>query len=360
MWSFSFNTCSTFITASPSTSTLTSSTTLSTLSAIRSSSSTSTVLISYANPIFETTLISPKTSATKKTETTLSASTITSTAASTITPTIISTTTSITTSFTLSASSTLTISTSYANQNFETTWTIISASITKTTTRSSTTSSIISTTTSKTVSYTLGLTNYWPFNGSPVDVVGGMNLTIKQNGSFVMDRFGNNKSALYLNSGYALAPAGVYFNCSAGYTIMTWIKLVSTGTFPSFLEFSNGKFMDTVILFFGGSGGTTLYSTTANSTNSGWVSSAYSKSLELNVWIHAATTVNSTANIFYINGTQNIITAGSTCKAILRTSCKIGRRDWYPSNTDLNGVLDDLKIFKIRNSKWIIATIINF
>ena len=54
-----------------------------------------------------------------------------------------------------------------------------------------------------------------------------MNLTIKLNGSFAPDRFGNANSALYLNNGYAMAPPGIYFDCTIGFTVMTWIKVIS-------------------------------------------------------------------------------------------------------------------------------------
>ena len=154
------------------------------------------------------------------------------------------------------------------------------------------------------VSFTSNLTNYWPFSNSTVDVVGGMNLTIQLNGNYNVDRFGNNNSAIYFNFGYATAPPGVYFDCSVGFTVMTWIKMMDIENFPRILEFSNGMFRNTVILFFTG---LTLESTTSNRDNSDWNPFAISNTpLGLGVWKHVATTINLTATTVYINGQFNI------------------------------------------------------
>ena len=192
------------------------------------------------------------------------------------------------------------------------------------------------------VSYTNGLTNYWPFSGSTIDVVGGMNLTIKLNGNFVPDRLGNADSALYLNKGYAMAPPAVYFDCAVGFTFMTWIKMISTANFPSILEFSNGLFKDSIIVDIGG---LTFYSCTSNIANSDWNPWATSNTpLILGVWAHIATTVNLHTTIVYVNGLETGRANGGVCVNIMRTSCKIGRSD-SPAYPDLDAALDDVKIY---------------
>ena len=199
-------------------------------------------------------------------------------------------------------------------------------------------------TTTRPVSYTTGLINYWPFSASAVDVVGGMNLTIQLNGNYVADRLGNNNSALYLKNGYATAPPGVYFDCAVGFTVMTWIKLIESRYNARILEFSNGIFRNTVIVFLSG---LTLESTTSNRDFMNWNPFAASNTaLILGVWSHVAITINSSATNVYINGLQTASASGGTCESgIMRTSCKIGRSDWYPVDPDLNAVLDEFKIF---------------
>ena len=172
-----------------------------------------------------------------------------------------------------------------------------------------------------------------------------MNLTIRMNGSYVVDRFGNNNSALYLNNGYAMAPPGVYFDCTIGFTAMLWIKLMALGSYPRIFEFSNGMINESFIFCFK-EDTSLLMSSTSASTNDNWSIFAYSNApLTLGVWTHVATTINTIAKIVYINGIQVGSAAGSTCRGIHRTSCKIGRSDFFSGNPDLNGFLDDLKLF---------------
>ena len=188
------------------------------------------------------------------------------------------------------------------------------------------------------------ITNYWSFSGSTVDIVGGMNLTIKLNGHYDVDRFGDGNSALYLNKGYATAPSGVYFDCAVGYTIMTWIKLIGTGYYPRILDFSNGYMHDSVLLCF--TGGTSSFMSLTSKIDNTWNPFAPSNApLTLGVWTHVAATVNSIATNLYINGKLTGTSNGGTCASVCRSLCKIGRSGNYPTQTDLNAVLDELKIF---------------
>ena len=191
--------------------------------------------------------------------------------------------------------------------------------------------------------YTKGLINYWPFADSTVDVVGGSNLTIQQNAYFVSDRFDNYNSALYFNQGYATAPPGVYFDCAVGYTVMNWIKLMATGSYPRILQFSNGELIDNIVFYIQQK---YLVFTSSNIANTAWnpfVTS--STSLTLGVWTHVAATVKLTATTLYINGRQVAAEVGGTCSnGTMRSSCKIGKSD-NPADTNLVGIIDELKIF---------------
>ena len=192
------------------------------------------------------------------------------------------------------------------------------------------------------VAYTLGLTNYWPFSGNTVDVVGGMNLTIQSNGQYELDRFDNSNASLYLNQGWATAPPGVYFDCAIGYTIMAWVKLLALNNYQRILEFSNGDNKNDVLFFFDVMK-STLVSATTNQ-NSGWSHFASSTTdIKLGVWTHVATTVNYMDNNVYINGRLVGTATGGICTAVERFSCKIGRDD--ANGSYLNAVLDELKIF---------------
>jgi hypothetical protein len=93
---------------------------------------------------------------------------------------------------------------------------------------------------------TNGLINYWPiFNGNALDYIGQAHVSSLINASFVSDRFGNPKAALYLNNGYAAVPPGVYFNST--FTITAWVyPLDRNFHFQRIIEFGNGDFVNTV------------------------------------------------------------------------------------------------------------------
>ena len=188
------------------------------------------------------------------------------------------------------------------------------------------------------VAYTSGLTNYWPFSGNTIDVVGGMNLAIQSNGQYDLDRFGNSNSTLYLNQGWAIAPAGLYFNCNIGYTIMLWVKLIAMGSGnPRLFNFFNSPYNNRVLIVYEPSTGKI-------GTMSGWsTSNIY---LTTGIWKHVALTSNSTTNIIYING-QQVFSSSYACSAaaVPTNQCYIGRSDCYPGDSDINAAYDELKIF---------------
>ena len=185
--------------------------------------------------------------------------------------------------------------------------------------------------------YTAGLRNYWPFSGDTVDVVNGMDLAIQLNGQFDLDRLGNSNAALYLNQGYATAPAGLYFDCTVGYTAMAWIKLISMGTGnPRIFSFFNSGYNNLVHLYFSASTG-------QMGTKGGFSTS--STGLTTGIWSHVAFTVISNANIIYINGQQVFNEAYACSAGVATTSCFIGHSDYHLGDSDIIAAIDELKIF---------------
>ena len=184
--------------------------------------------------------------------------------------------------------------------------------------------------------YTSGLTNYWPFSGNTADVIGGKNLTLQSNAQYDLDRLGNSNAALYFNLGWAMAPAGRYFDCRVDYTAMLWIKLISYGSNnPRIFSFHNSG-SNVVSLYYSaltGQVGTRMAFATSNIV------------LQTGVWAHVAFTTSSSSNIIYINGQQVFADSFSCAPAVSTANCYIGRSESGPGDTDLNAVIDEFKIF---------------
>ena len=203
--------------------------------------------------------------------------------------------------------------------------------------------------------FTSGLVNYWPFSNSTVDVVGGMNLTIVSNAQFVADRLDNSDSAIYFNLGYATAPPGIYFDCTVGYTIMMWIKVVNLGYFPRILEFTTNAGDNIVSIFFNDVSGYIISSTYNNGVWSPYAQTA--NPITVGVWTHLATTVNSNTNNIYFNGVQVGTVGGGVCTGVQRTLCRVAHSGG--GEPCLNGMLDELKIFNRILTAHEIATEMN-
>ena len=72
-----------------------------------------------------------------------------------------------------------------------------------------------------------GLVNYWPFNGSTRDIIGGMDMTIHSNDTlkFSSDRlYVPNSSMSLINSNYGSVPPGIYFDPTIGFTFMCFFQ----------------------------------------------------------------------------------------------------------------------------------------
>ena len=69
----------------------------------------------------------------------------------------------------------------------------------------------------------LDLIHQWMFNNDWTDQVGKSTMFDPVNAEFVEDRFGKPNSAVYLNSGYAKLPPGVYIE--GDFTLSVWVKM---------------------------------------------------------------------------------------------------------------------------------------
>ena len=126
-----------------------------------------------------------------------------------------------------------------------------------------------------------------------------MMLDTFHNAEFSNDRFGKPNSALLLNHGHVKVPPGEYFDpATGGFTIMLWIKPLSSPHLSPFFDFGSGRFVDNVIY---------QMQTTTQKLRT-YISNAHqtttSKSaINLNEWTHIAFTVSGGAKqTQYING----------------------------------------------------------
>ncbi len=110
------------------------------------------------------------------------------------------------------------------------------------------------------------------------------------------------------------------------------------------LDFSNGQSVDNVLLNFGTTT-SSLYTDICNVGNCFATPTPFS--ITFGKWTHIAVTFTTNNNLItYINGQQvSSFNSNLICRKVLRASCKVGRSSWYPTDGDLNAVLDELKIF---------------
>jgi hypothetical protein len=164
------------------------------------------------------------------------------------------------------------------------------------------------------------------------------------NASLASDRFNNPNLALYLNNGYCAVPPGVYFN--GPYTITAWIKVVKANYMSRLLDFGKGKNIDNVIVAL--SFDTTSKPYLANIQGSNWRGQIIGGSpIPLGVWTHLATVFDGSQGYVYLNGNPTGSTNMESIDNVLRTSCFIGRSNWYAADPDLdaNAYFDDIKIY---------------
>jgi len=130
------------------------------------------------------------------------------------------------------------------------------------------------------------------------------NIKTKKNLSYTTDAFGRAKSAIYLNNGYAKAPAGNYFPNPQKFTIAAWVKPAATKRWSRIIDFGNGQYNDNIVLVAstGTSGKPSMW---VGKGRSKWlVSCKYPNALVLKKWTHVASVVDGNQVRNYINGKE--------------------------------------------------------
>ena len=191
---------------------------------------------------------------------------------------------------------------------------------------------------------TPGLVNYWSFNSHIKDIIGGAHLFNGINAGLTNDRFGQPLSALNLNEGSYQIPTGNYFS-TGQFTITVWFKLRNYGYWPSIVSLFNGFKIDTI--FFGFEASSSIPSFAIFNGNISIANSGSPSAIQLNEWTHLAFTFDQNLNYrFYINA--SLMSSGSSNQPLKNTTRilnYVGRGDWYPTQPDLDAILDELKIF---------------
>ena len=175
------------------------------------------------------------------------------------------------------------------------------------------------------------MTNYWPvLFGSLIDCVGGASATAVSN-SFGTDRAAlgsHTNDAVYLNSGYAQFPSGVYFN--SAYSITSWVKAgTSLGSWCRVIDFSQGGTTNEIYLALqsGSSGklGFGMYNSPEGSRN--LFSSVAAAALSTSSWSFVAITYDGFTISMYVNGASIDSTTYSSYwipNSVTRTSNYLG------------------------------------
>lgn len=182
------------------------------------------------------------------------------------------------------------------------------------------------------------LTNYWPINGSTVDVVSGADLD-SFNPTFTTDRFGNAGGAITVTNktNFFWAPHGYYFN-TTGYSVTCWFKVYSASNAARVFDFGNGQAVDNFFL---------SYSKPAITPTIGFVYTyvSYSNTLSLNTWYHVGYTSNGTTGVLYVNGVlSSVISTPHTISRVQRWINYFGKSGWSGDPAS-NADFDDIKFF---------------
>ena len=197
------------------------------------------------------------------------------------------------------------------------------------------------------------LTHHWPLvNSSMQDVIGSAHMTQGLNTTFTSDRFGKQKSALALNTGYTKVPSGVYFN-TPSFTISVWVyPNLIVGNWARVIDFSIGAMTKTIAFAISSSS----YLRPALGiwdTSFFKVGDFYStKGLINNQWQFLVTTFNGTLVNVYINGK---LTCSGTLTlyalpTVTRTQNWIGKSAWIGDGYS-SSFLDDLRFYNISLSQ---------
>ena len=187
------------------------------------------------------------------------------------------------------------------------------------------------------------LTNYWSLNNNLYDAVGRAHLlTTGSNYKFVENRFGEPKSAIYLNKSYLQIPAGVYF--SGDFTFTAWIFIDSLQFFARFFDFGDSTTNDNVLFYMESTTGSLTAMINNKQSVSTFIGPTKTK-LELKKWYQITFVLKKSTGYIYLNEAQ--IAAGQLNRPrnIFRKSNWFGKSNW-PSNENIDAIFDEIKIYK--------------
>jgi hypothetical protein len=175
------------------------------------------------------------------------------------------------------------------------------------------------------------------------DHVGSANMTQGNLTTFIVDRFGNQNSALALNGGWTQVPAGIYFD-TPEFTISAWIMPQQVGSWARLIDFGNGPGQDAIVLSLDSSN---------NNRPFGYLSpislAIYSSSnVILNKWQLLTSTFDGLTLSIYINGTLFVsgIKANndSQMPRLNRTKNYLGKSNWVSDGYSYS-YIDDLRFY---------------
>jgi hypothetical protein len=176
-----------------------------------------------------------------------------------------------------------------------------------------------------------------------LDVTTGLNAT-SSSPTFITDRYGDPKGAIYINGGstYWEAPDASYF--AGDFSVAVWAKINQFDGYRRIFDFSNGPDSDNVLI-----------QTIVNSGNNYFqyyeglgrtpTNLPTSCALPTGQWVHLAFTFSGLTGSYYRNGT--LCGSGTVARApanVVRTKSYIGKSA-YSGDLIANAVYDDFKIF---------------
>jgi len=171
--------------------------------------------------------------------------------------------------------------------------------------------------------------------------VGNAHLTDSTSCIFVMDRFGNPNSAIYLNKSFLQVPSGVYFE--GDFTITVWINLKSYNSLTTIIDFGNGPSKNNIVLGMALINANLIIGEVYDSDKPSLIKS--SSSINLNEWHHVALTLRANSLSIYINGIlDNIETISYLPRSVKRNFNYIGKSNWGVSNAD--AFFSDIKLYR--------------
>lgn len=165
------------------------------------------------------------------------------------------------------------------------------------------------------------------------DEAGGANLYGGTNYSFTYDRFCKPYSAIYFNSGYLLAPPGVYF--WGDFTLTAWINVKVNLDYVGILDFGNSSTNNHIV-----------WSILNSEVRAGVIInqslsvSISSTPIKLNTWYHVAYVVSGTTGYIYVNGIEK-------ASGQLVAPVNVQRSLNYIGKSNINATYDELKLYKI-------------